>query len=103
MKGNIVVVDEDGYGKRISTDEIRRTSRGVKGVKVTNRADVGVIPTLVVKESDDVLIFSDGGNVAKIPLDDIPLQGRNTRGVKLIELEEDSKVKEVMTIPKDGE
>lgn len=100
-KGDLVVVDEDGYGKRIWSSGVRRTARGSKGVRIANPSSAGgFVTTYVVKEDDDVLILTDNGLMSRISVEDIPVQGRNTRGVKLMHVAEHDKVVEVRTIPK---
>ncbi|WP_019986635.1 DNA gyrase subunit A [Rudanella lutea] len=100
----LLVVSEHGYGKRSQVDEYRVTNRGAKGVgtlKVTDK--VGhLVAILDVTDNDDLMIINRSGIAIRTPVKDIRVSGRNTQGVKLIELKQDS-ISSVTKITKEEE
>jgi DNA gyrase subunit A len=86
----LLAVAEKGYGKRTALDEYRLTSRGGKGIITMNVTDrVGrVIGVRMVRDDDDVMLITDGGKVIRMPVRGISVIGRNTQGVRLIDLAE---------------
>ncbi|MFH1076799.1 MAG: DNA gyrase subunit A [Pseudomonadota bacterium] len=96
LSGNqtLLTVTENGYGKRTDVDEYRITGRGGKGVitiKTTERNGF-VLALLLVEDDDDVMVMTDRGKIIRIPVQDISTIGRNTQGVKLIDLEDGERV-----------
>ncbi|BAW80233.1 DNA gyrase subunit A [Candidatus Nitrosoglobus terrae] len=86
--GAILTVTELGYGKRTSINEYRLQGRGGQGIiaiRTTSR-NGRVIGAVQVEEEDDIVLITDGGTLIRTPVRDIPLMGRNTQGVKLINL-----------------
>ena len=98
----VLVVTENGYGKRTTINEYRITHRGSKGVKTINSTDKtgNIISFKVVKNSQDLIIVTNIGMVIRIPIDQISVMSRVTQGVKLITLKEEQKVTSVFNIPK---
>jgi DNA gyrase subunit A len=93
-EGTLLTVTENGFGKRTQTEEYRKQARGGKGIitmKTTERNGpvVGVLP---VTDEDDLMIITDGGKIIRLRVNDISIIGRNTQGVRLINLEEQEKV-----------
>lgn len=86
---SILVVSENGYGKRTSVDDYRITNRGGKGVKTMNITDKTgyLIDLRVVNEDSDLMIIKKSGVAIRISVKDISLIGRYTQGVKLVNLE----------------
>ena len=86
----LMVVCENGFGKRSLVDEFRKTHRGGVGVKsiVTNDRNGEVVSALVVEDSDELLMVASTGQTIRIPLQDIRIMGRNTQGVRLANLKE---------------
>jgi DNA gyrase subunit A len=85
---------ERGYGKRTEMDEYRLQSRGGKGVitmKVTDKTGP-VVGVRMVTDDDDIMLVTDGGKVIRTPVRGISVIGRNTQGVRLIDLAEGEKV-----------
>jgi len=85
----ILVVSENGYGKRSQIDDYRLTGRGGKGVKsmqVTDKTG-SVISIKAVKDEDDLMITSKSGIAIRMNLDQIRVMGRATQGVKVITLD----------------
>jgi DNA gyrase subunit A len=92
VRGNepILTATEHGYGKRTSVDEYRQTGRGGQGVisiQVSERNGKVVSATQVL-DTDDVILITDKGTLVRIPVTQISLVGRNTQGVRLINLSE---------------
>ena len=90
----LLAVAEKGYGKRTALDEYRLTNRGGKGIITMNVTDrVGrVVGVRMVREDDHVMLITDGGTVIRMPVRGISVIGRNTQGVRLIDVAEGEKV-----------
>ena len=90
----ILSVTENGYGKRTPTEEYPLQSRGGKGVitiKTTAR-NGNLVGTQQITEQDDVMLITDKGKIIRMRGEEISVIGRNTQGVKLIELEAGERV-----------
>jgi len=89
---NIMVVSENGYGKRSKIDSYRITKRGGKGVKTLNITEkTGQLIALKnVKDGDDLMIINKSGLTIRLSVSKIRVVGRATQGVKLIDLRNDS-------------
>ena len=101
----ILTVSESGYGKRTSESEYRAQSRGGKGLinlRVTDKTGP-VMGILQVFDEDDVMVMSDQGNLVRLPVGDIRPTGRNTQGVRLINLAADQRLVGAVRIEEDGE
>jgi DNA gyrase subunit A len=90
----ILTVTARGYGKRSSAEEYRKQSRGGKGIlamKLTEKTGeiMGILP---VTDKDDLMIITDKGQVIRTKIAGISLLGRNTQGVRLINVKPDEKV-----------
>jgi DNA gyrase subunit A len=91
---NILTVSEGGYGKRTEMDEYRLQSRGGKGIitmKTTDKTGL-VVGVQQVTEDDQLMLISNKGKIIRLRIKDIRVIGRNTQGVRLIELEEGERV-----------
>src|SRR5262245_13577224 len=91
---SLLAVAEKGYGKRTGMDEYRRTHRGGKGIitmKTTDKTGQ-VIGVRMVTDDDQIMLVSSGGKVVRIRVNEIRVIGRNTQGVRLIDLEEGERV-----------
>lgn len=85
----VMVVSENGYGKRSDIDDYRITNRGGKGVKtlqITEKTGK-LIAIKNVDDSNDLMIINQSGVALRLPIDTIRVMGRATQGVKLIDLE----------------
>ncbi len=93
-KATILMVTENGYGKRTLIEEYRTQSRGGVGIITQKTTDkVGnVVGTRSVIDTDEVMVTTDKGQVIRMNCSDISIVGRNTQGVRLINLNEDEKV-----------
>ncbi|MFI5394885.1 MAG: DNA gyrase subunit A [Candidatus Binatia bacterium] len=90
----LLAVAERGYGKRTEMDEYRLTRRGGKGIitmKTTDKTGL-VVGVRMVTDDDDIMLVTDGGKVIRTPVKGISVIGRNTQGVRLIDLAEGEKV-----------
>jgi len=101
----ILVVSQNGYGKKSSLDEYRLTSRGAKGVKTINITDkVGELVALkAVNGDEDCMIMTSDGVVIRIHLDKVSTMGRATQGVKLIKPDEGTRVSAVSILMHEDE
>ncbi len=99
----ILTVTEKGYGKRTKSDEYRCQSRGGKGIltiKTTERNGY-VVYSCQVSDADQLMIITDHGKIIRLRVADISVIGRNTQGVKLIDLGEGEKVIGVAKVMED--
>jgi DNA gyrase subunit A len=86
----MLFVSSSGHGKRTKLDAFHRQGRGgqgVRGMKVT-AARGGVVAAFTVTDDDEILVFSSGGNIVRMPASEVSLQGRDATGVRVARLEE---------------
>jgi DNA gyrase subunit A len=90
----ILTVTERGYGKRTPLDEYRLTGRGGKGIIdiKTDGRNGDVVGMLQVREGDDLLVVTTKGKMIRMHVDGVRSQGRNTMGVRIIDIENDDRV-----------
>lgn len=88
LNSEILVVSENGYGKRSSLEEYRETNRGGKGVKTMNITDkTGLLVSInSVTDADDLMIINKSGLTIRMHVSDLRVMGRNTQGVRLINI-----------------
>ncbi len=88
LNSEILVVSEKGYGKRSALEEYRETNRGGKGVKTMNITDkTGLLVSInAVTDNDDLMIINKSGLTIRMRISDLRIMGRNTQGVKLINI-----------------
>ncbi len=101
----VLVVSENGYGKRTDIDDYRVTNRGGKGVKTINITDK-TGPLVAIKgvtDKDDLMIINRSGIIIRIALDTLRTMGRATQGVRLINLKEGDSIASVAQIERDEE
>lgn len=101
----LLSVSENGYGKRSEIDEYRKTNRGNKGVKTINvTTKTGSLVTVrAVNGDEDAMIVTDKGIIIRIALDHVGVYGRNTQGVKLINVADDETVTKVAVVARNEE
>jgi DNA gyrase subunit A len=94
---DVLVVSENGYGKRSSIGDYRITNRGGKGVKTINVTDkTGKLIALKdVTDQNDLMIITHVGNILRIPVANLRVMGRATQGVRLINLKENDSIASV--------
>ncbi len=97
---NILIVTENGYGKKTRLSEYRQTKRGSKGVKTLNTTEKTgkLIAFRVVDDEHDLMIITDSGMMIRLPIEQISQLGRVTQGVRLITLKDEQKVSTVSVI-----
>jgi len=100
---DILVVSENGYGKRSSIDEYRITNRGGKGVRTINITDKtgGLIAIKNVTDNDDLMIINKSGIAIRMHVDILRVMGRATQGVRLINLKGDDSIAAVTQVPRE--
>ena len=98
----ILVVTENGYGKRTHVDEYRQQNRGGKGVKTLNITDKNGQLTKLrsVVGDEDLIITTTKGMIIRLPIEQIATSKRATQGVRLIKLNEGHKVATIAIVPK---
>ncbi len=91
---SILVICENGYGKRSKVDDFRHTNRGGVGVRsiITSARNGPVINALRVTDSDSVVIMSNTGQTLRTSMEDVRVMGRSTQGVRLVHLDENGKI-----------
>ncbi|WRQ33231.1 DNA gyrase subunit A [Bacteroidales bacterium MB20-C3-3] len=101
-KRHILVVSENGYGKRSDLDDYRITSRGAKGVKTINITEKtgSLIAIKDVTDENDLMIINKSGITIRVAVADIRVAGRATQGVKLINLREGDMIAAVCRVNK---
>lgn len=90
-EGDILTATENGYGKRTALDEYRLSGRGGQGVISIQVSDRNgkVVGAIQVNHEDEVMLISDKGTLVRVPASEISVIGRNTQGVRLIQLGEE--------------
>ena len=90
----VLSITENGFGKRTDVEEYRLQQRGGKGIKAMNLTDkTGKLAAqLLVHDAEDLMLITNDGTVIRTPMSSISVLGRNTQGVRLMRVGEDSKV-----------
>jgi len=98
----VLTVSEKGYGKRSSSYDFRISGRGGKGIRATDTAKVDEIGPLVaafpVEDDDQIMLVSDGGQLIRVPVDDIRIASRATKGVTIFSTGQQERVVSVERI-----
>lgn len=103
---NVMVISEKGFGKRSLTSDYRVTNRGGKGVKTMNVTEKTgkVVAILGVDDENDLVIINKSGITLRIHVEDLRVMGRNTQGVRLINLDKrGDEIASVCCVAKDEE
>jgi DNA gyrase subunit A len=102
---DILVVSENGFGKRSDLEEYRKTHRGSKGVKTINITEKTgkLIALKAVSDENDLMIINRSGVTIRMPADEIRVAGRATQGVKLISIREGDSIAAVCVVNKEEE
>ncbi|MDE3741198.1 DNA gyrase subunit A [Maribacter polysaccharolyticus] len=105
LEEEILVVSENGYGKRSSIDDYRITNRGGKGVKTISITEKtgGLVAIKNVSDSDDLMIINKSGIAIRMSVEDLRVMGRATQGVKLINIKGNDSIAAVAKVMKDDE
>lgn len=103
LESEILVVSENGYGKRSSLDAYRETNRGGKGVKAMNITDKtgALISINSVTDNDDLMIINKSGLTIRLRVSDLRVMGRNTQGVRLINIKGSDSIAAVAKVMRD--
>ncbi len=103
LESEILVVSENGYGKRSSLDAYRETNRGGKGVKAMNITDKtgALISINAVTDTDDLMIINKSGLTIRLRVSDLRVMGRNTQGVRLINIKGNDSIAAVAKVMRD--
>ncbi|HRX29008.1 MAG TPA: DNA gyrase subunit A [Saprospiraceae bacterium] len=101
----ILVVSENGYGKRSALDEYRSTKRGAKGVKTLKITDkTGKLVSIkVLTDDEDLMITTESGIIIRMDSNDLRVMGRATQGVRVIKLGANDKIGDITIISKSEE
>ena len=105
LGADILTAAEGGYGKRTAMDEYRLQSRGGKGIITMKTTDKTgrVVGVQLVTEDDQLMMITNTGKIIRLRIKDIRVIGRNTQGVRLIELEEGERVVSVARLAEKDE
>ena len=105
MDSDILVVSENGYGKRSKLEDYRMTNRGGKGVKTISITDKtgSLVSIKNVSDSDDLMIINRSGIAIRMEVESLRVMGRATQGVRLINLRDDDTIAAVAKVLKDDE
>ncbi|ACD82218.1 DNA gyrase subunit A [Methylacidiphilum infernorum V4] len=104
-RATLLVVSEKGMGKRTSFEEYRKQKRGGQGVITMKTSDKTgkVVKAITVLDDDELLVLTLKGNVIRIHVKDLRKTGRNTQGVRLVQLDSEDKVTSIARIIPDKE
>jgi DNA gyrase subunit A len=96
----LLVAGENGIGKRTDFSEYRVQSRGGKGIITMKTGDKtgGVVGALTVKDADEIMLITSGGQMVRIPVQGVREAGRNTMGVKLVNLDAGDKLQAIAPV-----
>ena len=102
---DILVVSENGYGKRSKLEDYRETNRGGKGVKTINITDKtgSLIAIKSVLDNDDLMIINKSGLIIRLAISELRVMGRATQGVRLIKLRDDDAIAAVAKVVNEDE
>ncbi len=97
---NLLIVCENGYGKRSKVEDFRQTNRGGVGVRsiITSARNGLVVGAISVADKDSVVLMSGRGQTLRMSMNDVRVMGRSTQGVRLVNLEPGDKVASVQKI-----
>jgi len=101
----VLTVSSEGFGKRTSAYDYRRTGRGGQGLIAHDLTKRGgrLVASFPVEESDEILLVSDQGQLIRVPVSQVRIAGRNTQGVTIFRKADDEHVVSVERIEGDGE
>jgi len=105
LESNILVVSENGYGKRSDLEDYRITNRGGKGVKTINVTEKtgGLVAIKEVTDEDDLMIINKSGITIRMAVSDLRVMGRATQGVKLINIKGNDSIAAVAKVMHEDE
>jgi DNA gyrase subunit A len=101
---SILVLSENGMGKRSNPEEYRITNRGGKGVRtmqITQKTG-DLVSIKAVTEADDLMVTTRNGIVIRLPVNEMRIMGRATQGVRVIKLQAQDSIADVAVVPHNG-
>lgn len=100
----VLTVSERGFGKRSSSYDYRISGRGGKGIvaMIVNERNGRLVASFRVEENDQIMLVTDGGQLIRVPVDDVRIAGRNTQGVRIFKTEENEKVVSAERVPEEA-
>ncbi|MCR5787701.1 MAG: DNA gyrase subunit A [Bacilli bacterium] len=100
----ILIVTENGYGKKSRVNDYRETNRGSKGVKAINITEKNgcIVAVKLITGDEDAILMTDSGMTMRMSLDQVSTLGRATQGVRLINLKNEQKVATVSLVEKEN-
>jgi DNA gyrase subunit A len=98
-----LTISQNGYGKRSSAYEYRVSGRGGKGIisMTVNDRNGPLVASFPIEESGTIMLVTDGGQLIRVPVEDISIIGRSTQGVTIFNTAEDERVMYVEGIPEE--
>lgn len=104
-QANVLVVSENGYGKRSDIEEYRITNRGGKGVKTINITDKtgNLVGIKLVTDANDLMIITKNGIAIRMNVSDLRVMGRATQGVRLINIQDNDSIAAVTKVDHEDE
>ncbi len=101
----ILTISQNGYGKRSSAYEYRVSGRGGKGIiaMTVNERNGPLVASFPIEESGQIMLVTDGGQLIRVPVEDISIIGRSTQGVTIFNTAKDERVMYVEGIPEEEE
>ncbi|MFQ5596495.1 MAG: DNA gyrase subunit A [Nitrospiria bacterium] len=105
QRSTVLTTTENGYGKRTELAEYRRQGRGGQGIITiqTSERNGPVVDAFQVDQEDEVMIITANGKIVRLKMDDIRVIGRNTQGVRLIDMEQGDRVVRVARLAEKGD
>ena len=96
----ILTISEKGFGKRSSSYHYRTSARGGQGIPsmIVNKRNGKLVGSFPIKESDEIMLVTDGGTLIRCPVRGISIQGRNTQGVTIFKTKQEAKVVSVVRL-----
>ena len=97
---SLLIVCDNGYGKRSLVEEFRQTNRGGVGVRsiITSDRNGKVVGATSMTDNDSVILMSNAGQTVRISMKDVRVMGRSTQGVRLVNLQDDAKLVAIQKI-----
>jgi DNA gyrase subunit A len=97
LNQHLLIVTEDGYGKQIPINKIRKTKRGLAGVTISPAAIAGAI--VLDPDDKEIVIATRNGKIIALSISDIPVKDRRARGIRLVQLQPGDAVAKTTVVP----
>ena len=101
----LLTITENGFGKRTQFGEYRKMNRGGQGVItiISSIRNGMIVDVKAINETDELMVTTSGGIIIRVPVSDIRIQGRNTQGVKIMNVKNKDKVMAVARVVVDND